>query len=105
MAMASRIAWASSSGTASVKAARPASALEASCQGCTGRCKTRVLGDNQPLQVVPSLGGTELAIVVANSDGDATGIRIVLVGDRQQIAKYALPPGANRAPAGWLVAP
>ncbi len=61
--------------------------------------------DPEVLQAQPSLAGTEVALVVANDDGDATGIRIVLAGDGREIARYALPPGANRAVVGWLTAP
>ena len=60
--------------------------------------------DQGILQAVPSLAGHELALVVSNADGDATDIRVMLVGDGQEIARYELPPGANRAVAGWLVA-
>lgn len=50
------------------------------------------------LQAQPSPSGTELAIVVADEDGDAASIRILAAaGGWREIARFGLPSGANRA--------
>ncbi|HEY7936803.1 MAG TPA: hypothetical protein VID26_06705 [Candidatus Limnocylindrales bacterium] len=55
------------------------------------------------LVAVPSPDGQELAIVLADANGDAAAIRIVAL-DRpwHEIARFELPRGANRAVVSWL---
>ena len=55
------------------------------------------------LMAVPSPDGRELAIVLADANGDAAAIRIVtLDGPGHEIARFELPHGANRAVVSWL---
>jgi hypothetical protein len=57
------------------------------------------------LQAQPSPSGMELAIVVADVDGDAGSIRILAAaGGWHEIARFGLPSGANRAVVSWLAA-
>ena len=65
----------------------------------------RGIGAAEPvLQAQPSVGGDELALVVADPAGDAASIRILAgTGGWHEIARFELPRGANRAVVGWLV--
>lgn len=67
----------------------------------------RGIGAAEPvLQAQPSVGGDELALVVADPAGDAASIRILAgTGGWHEIARFELPRGANRAVVGWLVGP
>jgi hypothetical protein len=57
------------------------------------------------LQAQPSPSGKELAIVVADVDGDAGSIRVLAAaGGWHEIARFGLPSGANRAVVSWLAA-
>jgi hypothetical protein len=57
------------------------------------------------LQAQPSPSGRELAIVVADLDGDAASIRILAAAEGwHEIARFGLPSGANRAVVSWLAA-
>ena len=58
------------------------------------------------IQAQPSPSGTQLAVVVANVEGDADAIRILAAtGGWHEIARFELPTGANRAVVGWLAVP
>jgi hypothetical protein len=58
------------------------------------------------LQAQPAPSGTELAIVVADADGDAASIHILAApGGWHEIARFVLPHGANRAVVSWLAVP
>ena len=58
------------------------------------------------LQVQPSLAGDEVVLVIADAAGDAASIQVLAaLGGWHEIARFKLPAGANRAIAGWLVAP
>jgi hypothetical protein len=62
--------------------------------------------DEPVIQAQPSIAGDELALVVADQAGDAASIRILAeAGGWHEIARFELPPGANRAVVGWIVAP
>ena len=55
------------------------------------------------IQAPPSPGGTELAVVIANPEGDASSIRLYAAsGGWHEIARFGLPDGANRAVVSWL---
>jgi hypothetical protein len=57
------------------------------------------------LQAQPSPSGRELAVVVADVDGDAGSIRILAAAAGwHEIARFGLPSGANRAVVSWLAA-
>ena len=57
----------------------------------------------QALLAVPSPDGRELAVVLADANGDAASIRIIaLDGPWHEIARFELPRGANRAVVSWL---
>ncbi len=64
-------------------------------------------GPDEPvLQAQPSLGGDQLALVVANPAGDAASIRILSgSGGWHEIARFDVPSGANRAVVSWLAVP
>ena len=54
------------------------------------------------LMAQPSPDGRELAIVLADADGDAGSIRILAIGGAwHEIARFELPRGANRAVVSW----
>jgi hypothetical protein len=58
--------------------------------------------DLPALMAQPSLDGRELAVVLADDNGDSASIRILGVTDaRQEIARFELPRGANRAVVSW----
>lgn len=62
--------------------------------------------DLSVLQAQPSVAGDQLALVIADSAGDAASIRILTgAGGWHEIARFELPRGANRAVVSWLVAP
>jgi hypothetical protein len=65
------------------------------------------IGADEPvLQAQPSVAGDELVLVVADPAGDAASIRILAgSGGWHEIARFELPPGANRAVVGWLAGP
>ncbi len=54
------------------------------------------------LQALPTGDGLELALVIADANGDATGVRIVSPDSGHEIARFVLTRGANRAIVGWL---
>jgi hypothetical protein len=60
-------------------------------------------GETGPiLMAQPSPDGRELAVVVADANGDAVSIRIVAIGAPwHEIARFELPRGANRAVVSW----
>jgi hypothetical protein len=64
-------------------------------------------GPDEPvLQAQPSVAGDELALVIADSAGEAASIRILAVaGGWHEIARFGLPRGANRAVVSWLMTP
>jgi hypothetical protein len=50
----------------------------------------------------PSPDGVELAVVLADANGDAASIRILAIdGAWHEIARLELPRGANRAVVSW----
>ncbi|HEY2887729.1 MAG TPA: hypothetical protein VGJ17_03880, partial [Candidatus Limnocylindrales bacterium] len=54
------------------------------------------------LMAEPSPDGRELAVVLADADGDAASIRILAIdGGWHEIARFELPTGANRAIVSW----
>ena len=54
----------------------------------------------------PSPDGRELAVVLADANGDASSIRILAIDDAwHEIARFELPRGANRAVVNWLAVP
>ncbi len=75
----------------------------------TGASGDRLPGlapDDVIIQAQPSVAGDEVALVLANSAGDAASIRILAAeGGWHEIARFELPHGANRAVVGWLVSP
>ena len=74
--------------------------------GQPGEPVTGIGVDEPILQAQPSAEGDELALVVADPAGDAASIRILAgTGGWHETARFGLPPGANRAVVGWLVAP
>jgi hypothetical protein len=55
------------------------------------------------LMAQPSPDGRELAVVLADANGDAASIRILAIGaPGREIARFELPHGANRAVVSWL---
>jgi hypothetical protein len=61
--------------------------------------------DEVALQAQPSPSGGELAVVVADENGDAAAIQILGLADGwHEIARFGLPRGANRAVVSWLAA-
>jgi len=54
------------------------------------------------LMAQPSPDGRELAVVLADANGDAASIRILATGPPwHEVARFELPRGANRAVVGW----
>jgi hypothetical protein len=58
------------------------------------------------IEAQPSPSGGQLAVVIANAEGDAGAIRILAAASGwHAIARFELPAGANRAVVGWLAVP
>ncbi len=62
-------------------------------------------GSADVLQALPSEDSRELALVIADANGDAAQVRIVSADGGREIARFGLPDGANRAIVGWLGGP